>query len=65
VVAFRIIDRLRKQNNLSAPVETLEELYPRLLLAAAVVLGLGSCSSASRSSSSGTAWVSQPPAPCC
>ena len=41
VVAFRIIDRLRKQNNLSPPVETLEELYPRFLLAAAVVLGLG------------------------
>ena len=41
VVAFRIIDRLRKQNNLSAPVETLEELYPRFLFAAAVVLGLG------------------------
>jgi Ca-activated chloride channel homolog len=41
VVAFRIIDRLRKQNNLAAPVETLEELYPRVLLAAAFVLGLG------------------------
>jgi Ca-activated chloride channel homolog len=41
VVAFRIIDRLRRQNNLQAPVETLEELYPRFLLAAAVVLGLG------------------------
>jgi len=41
VVAFRIVDRLRKQNNVSAPVETLEELYPRVLLAAAVVLGLG------------------------
>src|SRR5687767_3921154 len=40
-VAFRIIDRLRKQNNLAPPVETLEELYPRFLLAAAVVLGLG------------------------
>jgi hypothetical protein len=40
-VAFRIIDRLRKQNNLSPPVETLEELYPRFLFAAAVVLGLG------------------------
>ena len=35
VVAFRIVDRLRRQNNLSAPVETLEELYPRFLLAAA------------------------------
>jgi Ca-activated chloride channel homolog len=41
VVAFRIIDRLRRQNNLQAPVETLEELYPRFLLAAAFVLGLG------------------------
>ena len=41
VVAFRIIDRLRRQNNLSPPVETLEELYPRFLMAAAVVLGLG------------------------
>ncbi len=41
VVAFRIVDRLRRQNNLSAPVETLEELYPRFLLAAAIVLGLG------------------------
>jgi len=41
VVAFRIIDRLRRQNNSSAPVETLEELYPRVLFAAAVVLGLG------------------------
>lgn len=40
-VAFRIIDRLRRQNNLTAPVETLEELYPRFLMAAAVVLGLG------------------------
>jgi Ca-activated chloride channel family protein len=40
-VAFRIIERLRRQNNLSPPVETLEELYPRFLLAAAVVLGLG------------------------
>lgn len=41
VVAFRIIDRLRRQNNLTAPVETLEELYPRFLMAAAVLLGLG------------------------
>jgi Ca-activated chloride channel family protein len=41
LVAFRIIDRLRRQNNNSAPVETLEELYPRFLMAAAVVLGLG------------------------
>jgi Ca-activated chloride channel family protein len=41
VVAFRIVDRLRRQNTITAPVETLEELYPRFLLAAAAVLGLG------------------------
>jgi Ca-activated chloride channel family protein len=41
VVAFRIVDRLRRQNNLATPVETLEELYPRFLMAAAAVLGLG------------------------
>jgi hypothetical protein len=41
IVAFKIVDRLRKQNATTAPIETLEELYPRFLLAAAVVLGLG------------------------
>jgi Ca-activated chloride channel family protein len=42
VVAFRIVDRLRRQAPPAEPVETVEELYKRFLIAAAVVLCLGS-----------------------
>jgi len=41
VVAFRIIDRLHRQSNVSQQVETYEDLYRRFLMAAAVMLGLG------------------------
>jgi Ca-activated chloride channel family protein len=40
VVAFRIIDRLRRRSMTAEQVDTFEELYPRFLMAAAVVLGL-------------------------
>lgn len=39
-VAFRIIERLRRRAAVAEDVETLEELYPRVLMAAAVVLCL-------------------------
>jgi Ca-activated chloride channel homolog len=41
VVAFRIIDRLHRQSNVSQQVDSYEELYRRFLIAAAVMLGLG------------------------
>jgi Ca-activated chloride channel family protein len=41
VVAFRIIDRLHRQSNVSGEVESYEELYRRFLIGAAVMLGLG------------------------
>jgi len=41
VVAFRIVDRLRRQAPPTDPVETVEELYKRFLVAAAVVLCAG------------------------
>ena len=41
VVAFRIVDRLRRQSPPLEPVETVEELYKRFLIAAAVVLCAG------------------------
>jgi len=41
VVAFRIVDRLRQQAPPVDPVETVEELYKRFLIAAAVVLCAG------------------------
>jgi Ca-activated chloride channel family protein len=41
VVAFRIIDRLHRQSDVSQQVESYEDLYRRFLLAAAVMLGLG------------------------
>ena len=41
VVAFRIVDRLRRQAPPTDPVETVEELYKRFLIAAAVVLCIG------------------------
>jgi Ca-activated chloride channel family protein len=41
VVAFRIIDRLRNRTASVEEAETVEELYPRLLLAAAVAAALG------------------------
>jgi Ca-activated chloride channel family protein len=40
VVAFRIIDRLRRRSQTAEQVDTFEELYPPFLMAAAVVLGL-------------------------
>jgi len=41
IVAFRIIDRLHRQSDVSQHVESYEELYYRFLIAAAVMLGLG------------------------
>jgi Ca-activated chloride channel family protein len=41
VVAFRIIDRLHRQSDVSQHVDSFEELYRRFLMAAAVMLGLG------------------------
>ena len=41
VVAFRIIDRLHRQSDVSQQVDSFEELYRRFLMAAAVMLGLG------------------------
>ncbi len=40
-VAFRIIDRLRRRAASAEEVETVEELYWHFLMAAAIVLGLG------------------------
>jgi Ca-activated chloride channel family protein len=40
VVAFRIIDRLRRRATTAEQVDTFEELYPRFLMAAALMLGL-------------------------
>src|SRR5688572_26268739 len=40
VVAFRIIDRLRRRATTAEQVDTFEELYPRFLMAAAFLLGL-------------------------
>jgi len=40
-VAFRIIERLRRRSAAAEEVETVEELYWQFLMAAAVVLGLG------------------------
>ena len=40
-IAFRIVDRLRSRALNAKPVETFEDLYAKLLLAAAIVLGLG------------------------
>ena len=37
-IAFRIVDRLRQRAANSEPVETFEDLYPRVLLAAAILL---------------------------
>jgi Ca-activated chloride channel family protein len=41
VVAFRIIDRLRRRSELSQQVDSFEELYGRFLMAAAGLVGLG------------------------
>ena len=41
VVAFRIIDRLHRQSDVSQQIESYEDLYRRFLMAAAVFLGLG------------------------
>jgi len=41
VVAFRIIDRLHRQSDVSQQIESFEDLYHRFLMAAAVMLGLG------------------------
>jgi Ca-activated chloride channel family protein len=41
VVAFRIIDRLRRRSDLTQQVDSFEELYGRFLMAAAVFVGLG------------------------
>ena len=41
IVAFRIIDRLHRQSDVSQQVDSFEELYRRFLMAAAVMLGLG------------------------
>jgi Ca-activated chloride channel family protein len=41
VVAFRIIDRLHRQSDVSQQIESFEDLYHRFLIAAAVMLGLG------------------------
>jgi Ca-activated chloride channel homolog len=40
-IAFRIVDRLRQRSATAQQVETFEDLYPRVLLAAAIVLCLG------------------------
>jgi Ca-activated chloride channel homolog len=41
VVAFRIIDRLKRRADVAQQVETFEELYGRFLMAAVIFLGLG------------------------
>jgi hypothetical protein len=40
IVAFRIIDRLHRQSDVSQQVDSYEELYRRFLMGAAVMLGL-------------------------
>ncbi len=40
-IAFKIIDRLRQRSDVAQEVETFEDLYARVLMVAAVVLGLG------------------------
>jgi Ca-activated chloride channel family protein len=40
-IAFRIIDRLRRRSDAASTIETFEDLYPRVLMAAAIVLCLG------------------------
>ena len=41
IVAFRIVDRLRRKSDIVKDIESFDELYPQFLLAAAAVLGLG------------------------
>jgi Ca-activated chloride channel family protein len=41
IVAFRLVDRLRRRSEAASTVETFEDLYPRVLTAAAIVLCLG------------------------
>jgi hypothetical protein len=41
IVAFRIIDRLHRQSDVSQQIESFEDLYRRFLMAAAVMIGLG------------------------
>ena len=41
IVAFRIIDRLHRQSDVSQQIESYEDLYRRFLMGAAVMLGLG------------------------
>jgi len=41
VVAFRIIDRLRRRSELAQQVDSFDELYGRFLMASAVFVGLG------------------------
>src|SRR5688572_19279101 len=40
-IAFRIVDRIRRRSATAQRVETFEDLYPRVLLAAAIVLCAG------------------------
>ena len=40
-IAFRIVDRLRRRAANAEPVETFEDLYTQVLMAAAVVLCIG------------------------
>ena len=41
LIAFRIIDRLRRRSERSQQIESFDNLYPRFLMAAAVVLSAG------------------------
>lgn len=41
IVAFRIVDRLRRRADVVKEVESFDELYPRFLMAAAIVLVAG------------------------
>jgi hypothetical protein len=41
IVAFRIVDRLRRRADVVKEVESFDELYPRVLMAAAAVLVIG------------------------
>ena len=41
IVAFRIVDRLRRRADIVKEVESFDELYGRVLMAAAVVLVIG------------------------
>ena len=41
VVAFRIVDRLRRRADVVQDIESVDELYPQVLMAAAIVLLLG------------------------